>query len=349
MSGNTHKTNLSPSQIDTLIGVGLRIDGDIACAGVVHVQGEVFGSVSCTEVPKSALVIDTAGSVTGAVNAASVVVRGRLVGPVRATQIIEIQRGGMLVGDVACGGIAIHEGGVIDGLLTPNPPTGGRAEAPVDWQRVADPSLDHASPPPEPAPGAGAEKKRRAWASTAVVLLLIAGATSAWIWRDRAASPAPTTEVALRSDSSLKGGADQQAPAVDDRSKQGEAKASGGETPLAASHPALEKTPAQEPAAERRMMDEERLVTVTGANPSRPAGVFLLISNEPTVLYRKKRDVPGEGSRLAVAEGEKVSVALAPDELIRVAKGKDIVILFQGQKVSRSAIESGAWINFVAR
>jgi hypothetical protein len=119
--------------------------------------------------------------------------------------------------------------------------------------------------------------------------------------------------------------------------------------PLAPSLSVAAPEAAPAPASENPGASPEKVVSVRGANPSRPAGVFLLISNEASILYRKKRDDPGEGARIAVGEGEKVSVAIAPDELIRVAKGRDIAILFQGQKVSRSTIESGAWISFVAR
>jgi hypothetical protein len=93
----------------------------------------------------------------------------------------------------------------------------------------------------------------------------------------------------------------------------------------------------------------DKVISVRGANPRRASGVFLLISNEPSVLYKKKRSDPGGGARITATQGEKISIAIAPDELIRVAEGRDIVILYQGQKVSRNTIESGSWISFTPR
>jgi hypothetical protein len=93
----------------------------------------------------------------------------------------------------------------------------------------------------------------------------------------------------------------------------------------------------------------QQVVTVTGANPSRPAGVFLLISGEPAVLFKKRREEAGDGARIVLGRDERISIAIAPDELIRVTKGRDLTILYQGQKVSRQIIDGGSWISFVPK
>jgi hypothetical protein len=74
---------------------------------------------------------------------------------------------------------------------------------------------------------------------------------------------------------------------------------------------------------------------------------FLLISKEPSVLYRKKREEAGEGTRFVVQQGKTVSVAIGRNELFRVAEGRDLEIFYQGRKVTPKTIETGAWMSFV--
>lgn len=89
------------------------------------------------------------------------------------------------------------------------------------------------------------------------------------------------------------------------------------------------------------------MVKVQGVNPGKPAGFFLLIGKEPSVLFRKKRQEEGEGVRIAVSQGEAVSIPIAKNEIFRVAEGRDIEIFYQGRKVAPKTIESGAWMSFV--
>ena len=91
----------------------------------------------------------------------------------------------------------------------------------------------------------------------------------------------------------------------------------------------------------------EETVAVHGVNPAKPAGAFLLIGREPSVLYRKKREEEGQGTRLAVPRGKTVSIAIGRNELFRVAEGQDLEIFYQGRKVAPKTIETGAWMRFV--
>jgi cytoskeletal protein CcmA (bactofilin family) len=315
-----------PKSIDTLIGAGVRMEADVKCAGVLRVQGEILGNVSCGEHPNGTVIVDSAGSVTGAVDAAHVSVRGRIVGPVKSQQSIEIHQNGSLVGDVSFRELAIHAGGVVEGMLTPVPAN----EAEPGTAGLA------ATSSGQPAQATGGKWK------IGIAMLAVA-AVGAGVWMSRhpellnrsAGDASPKPDVALNAplDSSP-------APAVAEPPK-------APETNNVPAAPVQEPAPASVPEAADKT--SEKFVAVRGINPSRPAGVFLLVSNEPSVLYRKKRDEPGEGARIAVPAGQKSSVAIGRDELIRVAQGRDVVILFQGAKVPRELIESGTWISLVPR
>lgn len=349
LSEKTSSTNHSTKCIDTLIGAGMRVEGDIACTGVLRVQGDIIGNVSCHDNPGATLVVDNAGSVTGTVNASHVAVRGRVVGPVRSSQAIEIHQGGSLVGDISFKELAIHAGGIVQGSLNPavaidtdqhvrepQPPGSGKTLAPKI--------------PPPVADGGGLMNRFGGARKIGAAVLLAVVVAGAWLGRNLAGITHPADVGALRADSSLKDSTDPKLPLPGDGGLRSDPKVIDADAaPLAPAMSVGAQDSAQTPPSGLTAKNQEKVVTVRGANPRRPTGVFLLIGNEPSVLYRKKRDDPGDGTRIAVAEGEKVSVSIAPDELIRVAQGTDVVILFQGQKVPRNTIESGSWISFVPR
>lgn len=319
-----------PKSIDTLIGAGVRVEADIACTGVLRVQGEILGNVSCDKHPNGTLIVDSAGSVTGTVSATHVSVRGHIVGPVRSQHSIEVHEGGSLVGDVSFREIAIHAGGVVDGMLTPLPvPEGDQAAATTRAARGNE--AGHGDEL------AGRASGKRKIAAAALTLAVVGGGV--WLNRNPELFSHPAGDTAVDAPAPVAAVAERAAPKS----------AAPEPTPLAASQTVAAPPEAAEPTPTTAETSQEKVISVRGINPSRPAGVFLLVSNEQSVLYRKKRDEAGEGARIVVPAGEKSSVAVASDELIRVAQGRDVVILFQGAKVPRNVIESGAWISFVPR
>ena len=339
--------------IDTLIGNDMRIEGDIASSGVLRVQGTILGNVSCDAGPNGFLVVDSAGAVTGTVNATHVAVKGRVIGPVQSSQSIEIHRGATIVGNVSFREIAIHAGGIVEGLLSPAvvPDQAGSLEK--DGPGV--PARPRASELPTP-PGSGGmggrftlrpgSARRIGVASTWVIAL----ASIAWMGLDFVVMNRPADVVASGTTTSSKDSANPKVTADGSGEPRSDPKAADADAaPLVPSLSVDAKDTAQTPSPDRQGKDKESVVTVRGANPSRPAGVFLLISNEPSILYKKKRSDSTDGARISLAQGEKASVAITPDELVRVAEGRDVVILYQGKKVSRNIIEGGSWISFVPR
>lgn len=317
-----------PAGISTLIGAGMQIVGDIACKGTLRVQGAILGNVHCDKNSGDALVVDSLGTVTGAVHAAHVAVRGRIVGPVNSAQSIEVHGGGSLTGDVSFRRLAVHAGGIVEGLLTPlsvGEQEEGRTNIPVPENRLTEPS-------------AAAPAFRGGWRGIAAAAFVMLAVGGLWIAQDTGRD-APVDMAASPAVSP------QEAPPPQRDSPQPESGALEAMQPeLTPPPPAVQAEPADVPDN-----DAEDAITVKGANPSRPTGVFLLISKEASILHKKKRNEPGEGTRTAIAEGEKISVAIAPDEIIRISGGRDVTIYFQGQKVPRRAIENESWIRFVPK
>lgn len=323
-----------PTRIDTLIGAGTHVQGDIACTGVLRVQGEVQGSVLCHRRPGGALIVDSGGSVAGAVDAAHMIVRGRVSGPAHACQSIEIHSGASLVGDVSFKEIAIHAGGIMEGLLAPTVATAGSEPAKQDSLDVAagaePPIASAASAASAPARNFADRLGGRRKVGIAIALaILVAGA---WVGSRPTAVPSSADE-ATHASAAVPPEPTDPNPAI-----SGNVDATTADAIIAGV-----KTTAQQPLGK----PQEEVVAVNGANPGRAADVFLLITHEPAVLYRKPRDEPGDGTRIAMTAGEKISVSFSPDELFRVVKGQAIDIFFQGQKVPRRVLGSGAWIRFV--
>jgi len=72
------------TRIDSLIGAGTRIEGNVIFAGGLRIDGEVKGDVRCAEDQAGTLVISEHARVEGEIAVAHLVVNGTIVGPVHA-------------------------------------------------------------------------------------------------------------------------------------------------------------------------------------------------------------------------------------------------------------------------
>ncbi len=108
----------SLGRIDSLIGVGTRIEGNVIFSGGLRVDGVVIGNVSAAEGAKSStLVLSEHATVEGAVNVAHLVMNGTIKGPVTVTDSLELQSRARVIGDVVYTLIEMQQGAVIEGHL----------------------------------------------------------------------------------------------------------------------------------------------------------------------------------------------------------------------------------------
>ncbi|HEU0017101.1 MAG TPA: polymer-forming cytoskeletal protein [Methyloceanibacter sp.] len=94
---------------DSTIGEDLKITGNVSSKGEIHVDGEVKGDVSCV-----ALVLGESGRLEGNVIAEDVVIRGRLIGSIRALRVT-LQAMCHVEGDVYHQSIALEQGAFFEG------------------------------------------------------------------------------------------------------------------------------------------------------------------------------------------------------------------------------------------
>lgn len=105
------------NRIDTLIGVGTRIIGDVHFSGGLRVDGEIDGSIIATPGKPSTLVLSEHARVNGEVNVTHLVVNGEVTGPVTVAEYLELQGKSKVTGDVHYKTMEIQLGAVVEGRL----------------------------------------------------------------------------------------------------------------------------------------------------------------------------------------------------------------------------------------
>jgi len=109
----------SPPQkrIDSLIGAGTVVHGDLNFTGGLRIDGEVHGNVVSANSEPSTLVISEQARVDGEIRVSHVVINGTVNGPVAANDYLELQPKAKVAGDVSYKTLEMHVGAVIQGRL----------------------------------------------------------------------------------------------------------------------------------------------------------------------------------------------------------------------------------------
>ena len=105
------------SRIDSLIGVSTRIEGNVVFSGGLRVDGEIRGNVRTAEGETGTLVVSEQARIEGEIRVSHLVVNGTLVGPVHASDFLELQPRSRVSGDVHYTSLEMHLGAVVDGRL----------------------------------------------------------------------------------------------------------------------------------------------------------------------------------------------------------------------------------------
>ncbi len=103
--------------IETLIGAGTRVDGDVRVTGGMHVEGRVHGNVVAEAGGAAVLEIAQGGVVEGNVDVPRVVVHGEVRGDIRASDKVELGATAKVSGSVVYGVIEMAAGAEIRGRL----------------------------------------------------------------------------------------------------------------------------------------------------------------------------------------------------------------------------------------
>jgi cytoskeletal protein CcmA (bactofilin family) len=104
-------------RIDSLIGAGTVIRGDVVFTGGLRIDGAVEGNVSAADGQAATLVISEEARVEGRVTVSHSVVNGTVSGPIVARDYLELQSKAKVEGDVTYRTLEMHLGAVVEGRL----------------------------------------------------------------------------------------------------------------------------------------------------------------------------------------------------------------------------------------
>ena len=111
------KGSTPQNSIDSLIGAGTRIEGNMIFSGGLRIDGEVRGNIRSENGLEGTLVISEKASVEGEISVGHVVINGTVIGPVTAGESLELLPSARVTGDVEYHQIEMQQGAVIQGRL----------------------------------------------------------------------------------------------------------------------------------------------------------------------------------------------------------------------------------------
>lgn len=111
------KASKPQNRIDSLIGAGTRIEGNVTFTGGLRVDGEIKGNVIASGDQPSTLVLSEQARVDGEIHVSHLVVNGAVNGPVDAAEYLELQAHCRVKGDVHYNTLEMHLGAVVEGQL----------------------------------------------------------------------------------------------------------------------------------------------------------------------------------------------------------------------------------------
>jgi cytoskeletal protein CcmA (bactofilin family) len=127
------KRSTPQKRIDSLIGAGTVVNGNVTFTGGLRIDGQVHGNVVAANGEPSTLVISEQAKVDGEIRVSHVVVNGTVNGPVVANVYLELQPKARVLGDVTYRTLEMHVGATIRGRLNQAEP--GTASV-VELKRV---------------------------------------------------------------------------------------------------------------------------------------------------------------------------------------------------------------------
>jgi cytoskeletal protein CcmA (bactofilin family) len=134
-----NRSKPKPHRIDTLIGAGTRIIGDVQFAGGFHVDGHIKGNVDAPPDSGATLSVSDSGVVEGSVAVPNVILNGTVKGDILAHERVELGATARVTGNVYYALIEMEMGAEITGKLIHEPRSnaGGRSEPEINQPGAA--------------------------------------------------------------------------------------------------------------------------------------------------------------------------------------------------------------------
>jgi cytoskeletal protein CcmA (bactofilin family) len=113
------------AQIDTIIGKGTTIDGDLRFSGGLHVEGVIKGNLAA-DGDNATLILSEHGHIQGEVRVPSMVLNGAIDGDVFAGGKVELFEKARICGDVYYNLLEMAVGAEVNGKLVRQKPESGK-------------------------------------------------------------------------------------------------------------------------------------------------------------------------------------------------------------------------------
>lgn len=134
MWGNNGNSNSKrkAAKVETLVGEGTSVAGDMTFSGGLHVDGIVRGNIIAANGDNMALlVVGEHGRIEGEVHVPQVVISGAVVGDVRAAESIELAPNSHVSGNIYYTRIEMAMGASVNGQLIHVAQENGQVVAPA--------------------------------------------------------------------------------------------------------------------------------------------------------------------------------------------------------------------------
>ena len=113
---NTQKKTKA-TRIDTLIGHGTHIKGDISFSGGLRIDGRVTGNIGASGETKSVLTLSEKSIIEGEIRVPNLIVNGTITGNVYSSQHIELATNAKINGNVYYHLLEMVTGSQVNGQL----------------------------------------------------------------------------------------------------------------------------------------------------------------------------------------------------------------------------------------
>lgn len=117
MKRNKDKVSKPVETIDTLIGSGSMLQGDLEFTGGLRVDGHIKGHVSAQDSNNGTLVLSESGVVEGDINVPHVVINGTVNGNIASSGHVELQSSAKITGDIHYKAVEMELGAMLNGNL----------------------------------------------------------------------------------------------------------------------------------------------------------------------------------------------------------------------------------------
>ena len=117
MKRSKEKVSQPVETIDTLVGSGSILQGDLEFTGGLRVDGHIKGHISAQDTNKGTLVLSEAGVVEGDINVPHIIINGTVNGNVVSTGHVELQANAKVTGDIHYKTVEMELGALLNGSL----------------------------------------------------------------------------------------------------------------------------------------------------------------------------------------------------------------------------------------